>query len=83
MKLVSELFLLVLVLGSICLLVHGYNETKTLYFMTFLPMSGGGWTGGYICLPAMNLAIEHVNARADILPGYKLNMIWVDTMVSF
>ncbi|CAI2356646.1 unnamed protein product [Caenorhabditis sp. 36 PRJEB53466] len=34
----------------------------------------GGWAGGEACLPAVQMALEDVNSRLDILPGYTLNM---------
>ncbi|EGT30589.1 CBN-GBB-1 protein [Caenorhabditis brenneri] len=34
----------------------------------------GGWAGGEACLPAVQMALEDVNNRLDILPGYVLNM---------
>ena len=55
---------------------------KDLYLMGLLPMTGDGWPGGGACLPALEMAIRHVNARDDILPDYKLNLIWKDTSVS-
>ncbi len=42
----------------------------------------GPWMGGLGILPAAEMALEHINARTDILPGYRLNMIWNNTMVS-
>ena len=32
-------------------------------------------------LPAVELALQHVNAHPHILPGYDLNIIWNDTQV--
>ena len=32
-------------------------------------------------LPAVELALQHVNAHPYILPGYDLNIIWNDTQV--
>lgn len=34
----------------------------------------GSWAGGVGCLPAVEMALEDVNNRTDILPDYKLDM---------
>ncbi|KAK6050373.1 hypothetical protein COOONC_12122 [Cooperia oncophora] len=34
----------------------------------------GGWAGGQACLPAVQMALEDVNNRPDVLPGYVLHM---------
>lgn len=37
------------------------------------PMEGeGGWQGGQACMPAAELALTDVNARSDLLSGFKL-----------
>ena len=33
-------------------------------------------------IPAVELALEHVNSHSRILPGIKLNITWSDTKVS-
>ena len=52
-----------------------------LYLGAFFPL-GGGWDGSGV-IPAVEMALDHVNARHDILPGYELMMVWKDTQVSF
>ena len=42
---------------------------------------GGIWDGSGI-LPAVEMALEHINERTDILAEYELKMIWNDTQVS-
>ncbi|XP_045204185.2 gamma-aminobutyric acid type B receptor subunit 1-like [Mercenaria mercenaria] len=42
------------------------------------PMSGS-WAGGQGCLPAVQMALEDVNLRDDILPEYHLNMDFDDS----
>ena len=42
---------------------------------------GGIWDGSGI-LPAVEMALEHINERTDILAEYELKMIWNDTRVS-
>ncbi|XP_071485505.1 gamma-aminobutyric acid type B receptor subunit 1-like [Diadema antillarum] len=51
-----------------------------LYFGGIFPMRGTTWNGGQGCLPATMLGLEDVNNRTDILPGYRLNMLWNDSM---
>lgn len=41
----------------------------------------GGWAGGVGCYPAAELALEHVNTKSDLLPGYNLVMAWNDSEV--
>lgn len=57
------------------------NAGKTLNLMGLLPMKGTYWPGGGACLPALEMAIDDVNSRADILNGYDLNLTWMDSMV--
>ncbi|XP_072015066.1 gamma-aminobutyric acid type B receptor subunit 1-like [Amphiura filiformis] len=38
----------------------------------------GVWDSSGI-LPAVEMALEHINARSDILPKYDLKMVWNDT----
>ncbi|KAK8736063.1 hypothetical protein OTU49_005215 [Cherax quadricarinatus] len=47
------------------------------------PIGGSdGWQGGQACQPAAMLAMEDVNQRPDLLPGYELNLAWNDSLVS-
>lgn len=47
------------------------------------PIAGkGGWQGGQACMPAARLALEDVNNREDLLPGYKLILHSNDSEVS-
>ncbi|XP_068233244.1 gamma-aminobutyric acid type B receptor subunit 1 isoform X1 [Palaemon carinicauda] len=43
-------------------------------------MGSGGWQGGQACQPAAMLALEDVNNRPDLLPGYKLHLAWNDSL---
>ncbi|XP_066967377.1 gamma-aminobutyric acid type B receptor subunit 1 isoform X3 [Macrobrachium rosenbergii] len=43
-------------------------------------MGSGGWQGGQACQPAAMLALEDVNKRPDLLPGYKLHLAWNDSL---
>ena len=57
------------------------DDGKTiLYIGGIFPMSGG-WAGGQGCRPAAQMALQHVNERDDILPGYHLEMIQHDSEV--
>ena len=42
---------------------------------------GGIWDGSGI-LPAVEMALNQINERTDILPEYELKMVWNDTRVS-
>ncbi len=61
---------------------NGTGNLTDLYFLGLWPMDGP-WAGGLGLLPAAFLALQHVNADPSVLPGYRLNMIWNDTQVSF
>ena len=50
--------------------------------MGMLPLTGETWPGGGACLPPMEIALRQINERDDILPDYKLNLIWKDTAVN-
>lgn len=41
----------------------------------------GSWAGGQGCLPAVQMALEDVNSRDDILPEYRLHMDYNDSQV--
>lgn len=41
---------------------------------------GGNWDGSGI-LPVVEMALEHVNNRPDLLADYELRMVWNDTQV--
>ena len=58
------------------------DESKQLTLQGFLPLTGSGWTGGGACLPAVLMALRHVNERPGLLDGYNLTYSWVDTQVS-
>ena len=58
------------------------TNLKKLYIGGIFPNSGGTWDGGKGCLPAALMALEDVNNRTDMLPGYELKMFHNDSMVS-
>lgn len=46
------------------------------------PLTGkGGWLGGVGCLPAALMALDDVNERSQLLPGYKLRLMLNDSEV--
>ena len=62
------------------------RPTRTdIYFAGFFPMTAkSGAPEGEIgrgVMPAVNLAIKHINQSPSILHGYKLHMYWNDTEV--
>ncbi|XP_048517566.1 gamma-aminobutyric acid type B receptor subunit 1 isoform X2 [Dendroctonus ponderosae] len=53
----------------------GYTDSNVLHIGGIFPIGGqAGWQGGQACMPAARLALEDVNARKDLLPGYVLKL---------
>ncbi|XP_058475233.1 gamma-aminobutyric acid type B receptor subunit 1 isoform X1 [Solea solea] len=75
LTLITLSILLLLLLSCCCVPALG---KKKLYIGALFPMSGG-WPGGQACLPAAQMALRLVNERADILPGYELELIHYDS----
>ena len=57
----------------------GTADRTPIYMGGFFGFEGWDTSG---ILVAVEMAIEHVNERHDILADYELNMIWNDTKVS-
>ena len=57
-------------------------KDKNITIGGIFPMSGS-WAGGQGCLPAVQMALEDVNSRDDILSEYHLNMDFDDSQVKF
>ncbi|XP_034235280.1 gamma-aminobutyric acid type B receptor subunit 1 isoform X1 [Thrips palmi] len=56
------------------------DDDNVLHIGGIFPIRGeGGWQGGQACEPAANLALEDVNNRRDLLPGFKLKLHWNDS----
>ena len=72
-----------LVLSILTFKMASLNPTKSLALQGFLPMTGSSWTAGGACLPAVLMALRHVNERPGLLDGYNLTYTWVDTQVTF
>ncbi|XP_070537750.1 gamma-aminobutyric acid type B receptor subunit 2-like [Ptychodera flava] len=53
------------------------TENMTLYISGMMALKGLPW--GWGIRPAIELALHHVNGRADVLPGYTLKWIVNDT----
>ncbi|XP_063216231.1 gamma-aminobutyric acid type B receptor subunit 1 isoform X2 [Bacillus rossius redtenbacheri] len=66
-------------------LIFGYtlvddNQDNVLHIGGIFPIGGkGGWQGGQACEPAATLALEDVNERQDLLPGFTLKLHWNDS----
>ena len=51
------------------------------YFILFyFPL--GAWPGGTAMLTAAEIALDMINNRSDILPNYRLNLVYNNTNVS-
>lgn len=62
-----------------------YNTANgdELHIGGIFPIAGkGGWQGGQACMPAARLALEDVNKKADLLPGFNLTLHFNDSEVS-
>ena len=46
-----------------------------IYFAGLYPVTGY-WNGGFTLLKATKYALNYVNNRSDVLPGYRLKMHW-------
>jgi hypothetical protein len=58
------------------------SKRKNLYVGGIFPMVGS-WPGGQSCLPSAIMALNEVNLNDSILPGYRLNLDWYNSEVSF
>ena len=61
------------------------SQTRYLHIAGLFPVTADSVEGeiGQGVMPAVELALQHVNAHPDILPGYNLNIIWNDTQVKY
>ena len=70
------------VLQITTIMVHsGGAAEQTLHIGAFYPLTKAFSAWGAGCLPAAELAVEHLNNRSDILEGYRLELINFDTQV--
>lgn len=56
--------------------VAGAN--KELKILGLQPMTGEVWPGGWSCLVPVQMAIESINNRTDILNGYTITYNYID-----
>ena len=58
------------------------SET-TLYLLNVVPYPDdrpfAGWDGGFELIPAGDLAIEQINNKSDLLPGYRLELVDIES----
>ena len=60
------------------------DRRKTIYLLTLAPYPNPtaslspSWDGGPDIVPALRLAVEHVNNRTDVLDSYNLELIYED-----
>ena len=52
-----------------------------LYIIGLFPISDDKFHRGPSARIASQLALEHINSRKDVLPGYEMKMSWIDTKV--
>merc|ERR1712223_1575020 len=58
----------------------GLSQETEIHLAGIFPINGvEGWQGGQACEPAAKLALEDVNAKKDLLPGYTLRLHWNDS----
>lgn len=58
------------------------EKRRDLHILGLYPLSGHRWPGGKAVWNGAKLAIRDVNARPDVLPGYRLVLHVKDTAVS-
>ena len=59
------------------------GRKMVIYFGAFYPLSGPFSQWGKGCLPAAQLAVNHINNRSDVLKDYRIQLINMDTQVVF
>ena len=57
------------------------DEPIPLYIIGLFPVSDDKFHRGPSARIASQLALEHINNRTDVLPGYEMKMSWIDTKV--
>ena len=60
----------------------GKDDRGVLHIAGLFPMTHHNNDLGRGVLPAVQLAMEHINNDSTILPNHRLNMVWNDTQVS-
>lgn len=78
----SNSFFIQLVIFSFILSTYNAQGDE-LHIGGIFPIAGkGGWQGGQACMPAARLALEDVNRKTDLLPGFNLTLHFNDSEVS-
>lgn len=69
--------------NTFCLVQAGqsFDEREDLYLMGLFPFGGTAWPGGNATEAAANIALDEINNRTDVLPGYTLKVIAGDSRV--
>ena len=65
---------------QIFLFVSGEKDVKDIYILGLFPMKGE-YAVGQTVKPAIELTLDYVNKNPNILPGYRLNLKWSESMV--
>lgn len=69
--------------GSIASSENTETDCSTLYLLNVVPYpdngENAGWDRGLDLVPAGHLAAEQINNRSDLLSGYKLELIDIDS----
>lgn len=77
----SSIVLLIMLFVQTAFAREDHSHLIPLHFLNILPFPSdqpnAGWDRGYELLPAAQLAMDHVNNAADILPGYQLHVVTV------
>ena len=55
----------------------------TLYFGLMLSLSGDDQSSGASALAGVQAALDEINSRDDLLPGYSLNFTLIDSQVRY
>nr|QRN45425.1 metabotropic GABA-B receptor subtype 1 [Carausius morosus] len=76
----NVLYILIQCLSIVFCFTLDETEDNVLHIGGIFPIGGkGGWQGGQACEPAATLALEDVNKRPDLLPGFTLKLHWNDS----
>ena len=76
------MYFFLLYLAANLSLVCSVRSPKTLYIGGLFPMTGSSAAyAGEGLLRVSKLAINMVNNRSDVLPDYRLQLVWNDTKV--
>ncbi len=76
----SSLFQVLCLYCSQCVCSQERKELSILTMGPFHdPKRDPGWDGGPALIPAARLAVDHINSRNDVLPGYTLSLLEADS----